>query len=1076
MSYRGAGRFFLEALGALAAILVIALLVLFWRLTSEPVPMGFLTPYIERAFAGEGITVSIGSTALIWDGNNQEVQIEARDWRLRGPEGRPLAFLPRAELSLSLDALRHGTLGATRIELDRARLRVLRDEEGRFSFVDRADEEEGAPDLSAVAERVLAQLLSPADPSRPISYLREIDIRNARLLLDDRRVDRKVEVREAGLLIWRDTHGVSGRIDGRAQLGEAQARLRAGLHYDADREVVEGQLDFGELYAADLAPWSGLPELAGVAISLEGQATFDLPVNGELPVGEFRLEGQPGRIELPDVFAQPFEVLALSLEGALDGPAQSLQISAGEIRLGNEIDPGPVLELAGAVERRDQGVDLAVEANTRNVLVSDLELYWPTVADAGSRAWVIENIRAGSAPSGEVKARVTLPYDMAREPIIHELTGGFTFQDLEVHYLRPLPPVTGVQGQATFDADAFHFTVEEGALEALEVQQGDIHILGLQDPDQFLTVDLDASSPLPLVLEVLEHPRLNLLEDFGFRSAGSGGRAEANARFMVPLEREVTEEDIEIGVDATLRDVVLRSAVLGQDLTGGQLGLSLTHEGMQVNGSALLGDVEIQDLEWSESFKAANQSTRVSAYLPHLDETGRAQLNVDLAPYLLGPVSGQINLVSGAPGAATLGLSLNLNQAELNLKEIGWRKASGLPGELSGQVLLRNDRPVSMTDFHLNAEDLLLSEGQIEFDGEGDPSRLQFASAAFGENQLQQLSINLLPEGGSEIEIGGGRLDLEAFLEGEGEQEAEEAGDGVAQSRGRLKIQAPHLSELRFGDNRYLRTVELRLLKEGDHWQEMVLRGEVPRHLWRYRGVYDEADEQTVSKRVSLLYGRAADRPGYALNLEADDLGAFLRAVDLFDMVEGGELQVVGTSPGPLPQAPMDFEVWAADYSLVEAPAMARLLTIASLSGLGNVLAGEGIAFQRLTGNVQLADGRLSSDLVRAFGPSLGITARGHLDLEGSDSDVRGTLVPAYSINRVLGAIPLLGFLLTGGEGEGVLGVTYALSGPIDDPQFSVNPLSVLAPGFLRSLFNLPAGDSPVEPPSVFPPDAMRGQ
>lgn len=84
--------------------------------------------------------------------------------------------------------------------------------------------------------------------------------------------------------------------------------------------------------------------------------------------------------------------------------------------------------------------------------------------------------------------------------------------------------------------------------------------------------------------------------------------------------------------------------------------------------------------------------------------------------------------------------------------------------------------------------------------------------------------------------------------------------------------------------------------------------------------------------------------------------------------------------------------------------------------------------------------------------------------------------MPAYSINRVLGAIPLLGFLLTGGEGEGVLGVTYALSGPIDDPQFSVNPLSVLAPGFLRSLFNLPAGDSPVEPPSVFPPDAMRGQ
>ena len=126
----------------------------------------------------------------------------------------------------------------------------------------------------------------------------------------------------------------------------------------------------------------------------------------------------------------------------------------------------------------------------------------------------------------------------------------------------------------------------------------------------------------------------------------------------------------------------------------------------------------------SEAFKAANQSTRVSAYLPHLDETGRAQLNVDLAPYLLGPVSGQINLVSGvrAPPPWTF-FEPEPGGAEF---EGDWlEKSLRPPGELSGQVLLRNDRPVSMTDFHLNAEDLLV-RGQIEFDGEGDPSRLQF--------------------------------------------------------------------------------------------------------------------------------------------------------------------------------------------------------------------------------------------------------------------------------------------------------------------------------------------------------------
>ena len=1074
MSYRGTGRLLLEGLGALAAILVIAVLVLFWRLTSEPVPMGFLTPYIERAFAGEGLTVSIGSTALIWDGNNREVQIEARDWRLRGSEGQPLALLPRAELTLSLDALMRGTLGATRVELDRARLRVLRDEDGRFAFVRRLDEEEDAPDLSVVAEEVLAELLTPADPRKPISYLREIDIRNAQILFDDRRVDRRVEVRNASVLIWREEDGLRGRIDGAAALGEAQARLSSSLRYDAERTLVEGQLAFSDLHAADLAPWSGLPELAGIGMTLEGRADFELPVDGRLPAGRFSIVGKPGQIDLPGIFAQPFEVLALSLEGAVDGPEQHLSISAANLRLGNEIDPGPVFDLEGSVKRREQALDLALEATTRNVLISDLELYWPTAAEGGTRAWVMENIRAGRAPDGEVLARVSFPHEAGAEPVLHKLQGGFSFRDLEVHYLRPLPPVSGVHGQAVFDADGFYFTVEGGELDALEVTRADIQILGLQDPDQFLTVDLDAASPLPLILKVLEHPRLDLLEDFGFASAGSAGAAEANARFRVPLEREVSEGDIGIAVDGNIRDVVLRSAVLGQDLTDGQLALSLTQDAMEVEGNALLGGIEIRDLNWREGFRGG--TTQVSATLPYLDEEGRARLDIDLAPYLRGPISGRINLTSGAPGQANLDLSMDLASAELHLDELNWSKRGGVPGTLGGRVLLRNDRPVSMENFSLAAGDLDLSEGVIQFDGEGDPSALSFAAASIGESQLQQLSIRLLPERGSEIEIGGGRLDLESLFAGEEGQEEPSASGEIQEPAGTLRIVAPHLSELRFGDNRYLRTAELRLLRQGDLWQEVVLRGEVPRHLWRYRGGQDEADADIVSKRVSLLYGRAADRPGYALNLEADDLGAFLRAIDLFDMVEGGELRVVGTSPGPLPSAPMDFEVWAADYSLVEAPMMARLLTVASLTGLGNLLAGEGISFQRLTGDVRLADGRLSSDLVRAYGPSLGITARGHLDLEGVGSEVRGTLVPAYSINRVLGAIPLLGFLLTGGEGEGVLGVTYALSGSLEDPQFSVNPLSVLAPGFLRSLFNLPAGDAPADPPSAFPSDAMRGQ
>ena len=61
-----------------------------------------------------------------------------------------------------------------------------------------------------------------------------------------------------------------------------------------------------------------------------------------------------------------------------------------------------------------------------------------------------------------------------------------------------------------------------------------------------------------------------------------------------------------------------------------------------------------------------------------------------------------------------------------------------------------------------------------------------------------------------------------------------------------------------------------------------------------------------------------------------------------------------------------------------------------------------------------------------------------------------------YLIRRLLGAIPLVGDLLTGGEGQGVFAATYRVQGPLEEPEIGVNPLAVLAPGFLRNLFFLP--------------------
>ena len=70
-------------------------------------------------------------------------------------------------------------------------------------------------------------------------------------------------------------------------------------------------------------------------------------------------------------------------------------------------------------------------------------------------------------------------------------------------------------------------------------------------------------------------------------------------------------------------------------------------------------------------------------------------------------------------------------------------------------------------------------------------------------------------------------------------------------------------------------------------------------------------------------------------------------------------------------------------------------------------------------------------------------------------ADFNGTVVPAYTLNTVLGKVPVLGDLLLGGKGEGVFAITYAIKGPLEKPRVTVNPLSALAPGFLRGIVSI---------------------
>jgi hypothetical protein len=92
----------------------------------------------------------------------------------------------------------------------------------------------------------------------------------------------------------------------------------------------------------------------------------------------------------------------------------------------------------------------------------------------------------------------------------------------------------------------------------------------------------------------------------------------------------------------------------------------------------------------------------------------------------------------------------------------------------------------------------------------------------------------------------------------------------------------------------------------------------------------------------------------------------------------------------------------------------------------------------------------------RATGITLGITATGTVDTKNETMDLEGTLIPAYLINSALGRLPIVGPLFTGGQkGGGVFAAAFRVKGNVDKPEISTNPLTALAPGFLRNIFRV---------------------
>jgi hypothetical protein len=545
------------------------------------------------------------------------------------------------------------------------------------------------------------------------------------------------------------------------------------------------------------------------------------------------------------------------------------------------------------------------------------------------------------------------------------------------------------------------------------------------------TGDLNArlKGPLGGVFDYIQKEPIKAAREFDPKAVG--GNVDMRINLAFPTHENVRMQDIQIQASGQAQDIVLPDVVGALDVTGGPMQIVLKDGLLNIQGQA---NVEGQpaDILHKEYLDSAGKDyaaqTKVSVIV---NDAIRTTLNLGLEDYISGPAPTTVTYTVAANGTGSAEFQSDLTPATLYAPPFGYEKKPDIPASARAQGVFKNDLLQSIKSLEITGPALQVKNASLEFSGDLQTrlKTLKFPALVVGET-VGDLDLSVSPQGKYTITMSGALLDFRPFLLPT--KPSSETG----------KSSPPMDISMTFDRMR---------TSESAHLQQVKIFASLDP---QQRFLQLELDAIAGTGDIYLRF--KPDETGKRFfRLEAQDAGATLRAFDMYDKIQGGTLLIQGEPAHALDDDNLVGVAQINDFRVVGAPTLARLLSALSLPGMMGLLDDQGLSFKKLEANYDWLYRPEGSLLIlddgRTSGNEVGLTFDGTYDRAEGSMDISGTIVPLSTINKMIGSIPLLGDILTGGTGS-LIAATYTIKGPAQAPDVSVNPLSVLTPGLLRRI------------------------
>ncbi len=690
--------------------------------------------------------------------------------------------------------------------------------------------------------------------------------------------------------------------------------------------------------------------------------------------------------------------------------------------------------MQGRVDTVREGIGLDVTISGRGASADDVKRLWPYLFSPEVRELFTEYVIDGQVHSADMHFR--FPVGTIGKP---ELTGPvpdgainieLVGSNLEIQPFEGIPRFE-VEGEARVTVRDNQFTM---AFERANIfdPAGNITISNAafinQDtsaPSQIFEISGDIAGTVPTIMRMANAEPLNLLEEFQFgfdldALAGDlGGTVAATVISTIATDDTGRMVSTDYALNGAVTNLHSVKPIEGFSFSDTQLSFTASQAGFRVVGQGKLGDIQV-DLQATRS--GSDQADfRAAATFGVADARS---LGLDLSEF----VDGQVRVVTRPMPDGSFQVLADLADAGLRLKDIGVSKPRGDAGRVAGVVRLDADE-VSITELDLAFGTVRLM-GEVRAGLDGALEAADFSTFQISPGDNARVSMRPI-EGGFALDVRGEQLDvkpvLKRFFNLEGDSSA-----GASRDLGNQTFNVTvNLARALGHYATVIYNLNLDLSVRGDELRRANLTAQL-------------GGDRTMSATTNALPS------GRVITYAANDVGAVLRFIGIYPRLVGGEGSLVMRYDPPSQTDTGEFIL--RQFAIADEAKLSQIVgehrESRELVGRSNSLAFDyGRAqFLRTPDRIEVLEAALYGDLV-------GGTMRGNILTRAGQYDLAGTYVPLFGLNNIFQQLPILGPIFGGREGEGLIGVTFAVRGPLSQPDILVNPVSILAPGVFRTLF-----------------------